>query len=397
MIIESLKIKNFKVYQNAEVKDLPNLCVFLGANGSGKSTLFDVFGFLSDALKENVTKALDDRGGYAEVHSRDAQGDIEIEIKFRNKAKEPIVTYKLSVGLDKNNRPIVSQEELSYRRGQWGRPYKFLNFQAGKGTAIINEEDFAKDKQDFEDKREEQELESPDILAIKGLGQFQRFKTISAFRRLLENWYVADFTIAKTKNTSSKAVVAAHLSSDGDNLSQVTKYMHDRYPEIFRIVLEKMRQRIPGINSVEAHKTTDNRIVLRFNDSHFKDPFLSQYVSDGTMKMFAYLILLHDPDPHPLVCIEEPENYLHHELLPELAEELRMYANKGGQVFVSSHAPDFVNALALDEVFWLVKTKGYTQIKRASDFANIKALVDAGDKLGELWRQGYFEGSGVKY
>jgi predicted ATPase len=272
-----------------------------------------------------------------------------------------------------------------------------LNFQAGKGTAIINEEDFAKDKQDFEDKREEQELESPDILAIKGLGQFQRFKTISAFRRLLENWYVADFTIAKTKNTSSKAVVAAHLSSDGDNLSQVTKYMHDRYPEIFRIVLEKMRQRIPGINSVEAHKTTDNRIVLRFNDSHFKDPFLSQYVSDGTMKMFAYLILLHDPDPHPLVCIEEPENYLHHELLPELAEELRMYANKGGQVFVSSHAPDFVNALALDEVFWLVKTKGYTQIKRASDFANIKALVDAGDKLGELWRQGYFEGSGVKY
>lgn len=47
MKIEKLKIKNFKVFADTEISDLPSMCVFLGANGSGKSTLFDVFGFLT--------------------------------------------------------------------------------------------------------------------------------------------------------------------------------------------------------------------------------------------------------------------------------------------------------------------------------------------------------------
>ena len=50
MKIEQLKIINYKVFKDIEIRDLPNMCVFLGANGSGKSTLFDVFGFLCFAV-----------------------------------------------------------------------------------------------------------------------------------------------------------------------------------------------------------------------------------------------------------------------------------------------------------------------------------------------------------
>lgn len=86
MRIERIKIKRFKVFNDAEVKDLPNMCVFLGANGSGKSALFDVFGFLSDSLRNNVRTAINKRGGFREVISRDQKGDIEFEIKFRNES-----------------------------------------------------------------------------------------------------------------------------------------------------------------------------------------------------------------------------------------------------------------------------------------------------------------------
>lgn len=114
------------------------------------------------------------------------------------------------------------------------------------------------------------------------------------------------------------------------------------------------------------------------------------------MKMFAYLMLLNDPKPHPLLCVEEPENYLHPELLAELAEEFREYANRGGQVFISTHSPDFLNALDPSEVFWLQKKDGYTSVIRASDDVAIKKLSSAGDKLGYLWLQGYFTGSSPK-
>jgi predicted ATPase len=399
MKIEKIRIKNFKVYQDTEIRDLPNMCVFLGANGAGKSTLFEVFGFLSDALKSNVKTALNKRGGYKEVYSRNGVGDIEIEIKFRNPdvdgKKQPLITYELSVCLGETNMPVVSKEVLSYRRGNRGRPYRFLEFTYGKGNAIVNESEFESAKQEFKEQREEQTLDSPDILAIKGLGQFQKFNAISSFRRLLENWYVSNFQIQAAQNIEDTGL-SEHLSTSGDNLAQVTKYIYENFPDTFQKILDKMKERVPGIDKVEATETIDGRIVLQFSDGSFKDPFISRFVSDGTIKMFAYLVLLNDPKPHPLLCIEEPENYLHPELLIELAEEFRDYANRGGQVFISSHSPDFVNALELDELFWLNKDKGFTSIKRASDDEAISSLFNDGDKLGYLWKQGYFIGSGPK-
>ena len=399
MKIEKIRIKNFKVYYDTQIKDLPNMCVFLGANGSGKSTLFEIFGFLSDALKNNVKTALNKRGGFKEVYSRNGSGDIEIEIKFRNaeieKKKQPLITYELSIGLGENNLPIITKEVLSYRRGNKGRPYRFLDFSNGRGNAIVNESEFENAKQEFREQREEQILDSPDILAIKGLGQFQKFKAINSFRRLLENWYVSNFQIQAAQNIEDTGL-SEHLSTSGDNLAQVTKYIYENYPERFKQILSKMQERVPGIDKVEATETIDGRIVLQFSDGSFKDPFISRFVSDGTIKMFAYLVLLYDPKPHPLLCIEEPENYLHHELLIELAEEFRNYANKGGQVFISSHSPDFVNALEVQELFWLKKEKGHTQILRASDDKTVKDLFAEGDKLGYLWKQSYFSGSGPK-
>ena len=137
----------------------------------------------------------------------------------------------------------------------------------------------------------------------------------------------------------------------------------------------------------------DGRLVLRFQDGSFKDPFIARYVSDGTIKMFAYLVLLYDPKPHSLLAVEEPENQLYPELLPELAEEFRDYARRGGQVFLSTHSPDFLNGVELDEIFWLVKQNGFATAKRASESDTLRSLVEEGDKPGTLWKQALFEGT----
>jgi predicted ATPase len=152
-----------------------------------------------------------------------------------------------------------------------------------------------------------------------------------------------------------------------------------------------MQRRVPGVSLVEPRKTEDGRLVLRFKDGSFRDPFIARHVSDGTIKMFAYLVLLHDPKPFPLLAIEEPENQLYPDLLPELAEEFRNYARRGGQVFISTHSPDFLNALTLDEIYCLCKKQGFTEIRRASDSENLRAMFEEGDLPGYLWRQNLFE------
>lgn len=387
MLIESLRIKNFRALRDVTLEEMPAMSVFVGPNGAGKSTLFDLFGFLHDALIHNVRQALALRGGYKEVVSRDQSGPIEIEIKFREK-DEPLVTYLLHVGL-RDGAPVVEREVLKYRRGQHGQPWKFLDFSFGEGEAVVNEEDYG--KHNVKERRDRQQLESPDILAIKGLGQFQRFKQVSAFRRLIEDWHVSDFHIADAR-PSQEAGHAEHLSRHGDNLPLVAQFLYERHPEIFKDVLARMSARVPGVTQVAAVSTEDGRIVLRFQDGSFRDPFIARYVSDGTIKMFAYLLLLHDPKPHPLLCIEEPENQLYPNLLMELAEEFRAYAERGGQVFVTTHSPDFLNGCHLDEVFWLEKKDGFTQVFRARDDKRLAKLVAAGDLAGALWKQGLFQG-----
>jgi predicted ATPase len=393
MRIESIRLHNFKAFRDVDLQGLPQFCVVVGANGSGKTTLFDVFGFLHDCLTGNVRQALDTRGRFREVLSRDCGEDtIVIEIQYRMEivGVDRLVTYRLEIG-ERDGAPIVMREALRYKRGCYGAPYYFLDFKEGEGYAIANEEDF--NKPDEELSREYQKLGSPDILAIKGLGQFERFKAANAFRRLIEAWHVSDFHINAARGRKEASGDSEHLSESGDNLPRVALYLYENHRPVFDRILETMFRRVPGVRRIEPRLMDDGYLTLRFQDGSFRTPFLDRYVSDGTIKMFAYLVLLHDPKPHPLLCVEEPENQLYPLLMAELAEEFRLYANRGGQVLVSTHSPDFLNACQLDEVLWLVKQDGYTQVRRAKDDPQIVAYMSDGDKMGSRWKQGFFEGA----
>ena len=391
MQIESIEIRNYRLFRNATLSDLPRLVVVVGANGSGKSTLFDVFSFLKEALTQNVAQAVARRGGFRELVSRGESGPIGITVKFRESGGR-LATYQLDIA-NEQGRPVVEREILKFRRGPYGKPWHFIDFSRGSGSAITNEAAYG--QEGVVEERKEHVLDDSSVLAIKGLGQFKEFRVVAEFRSLIENWHISDFHISDAR-PSADAGYAEHLSTRGDNVAQVAQYLYERHPDQFERVLKAMTQRVPGVSRVEARPTEDGRLVLRFKDGSFKDPFIARYVSDGTIKMFAYLVLLYDPKPHPLLAIEEPENQLYHDLLAELLEEFRDYARRGGQVFVSTHSPEFLNGATLKEIYWLVKQDGFTIVRRASNTEVLRNLVSEGDLLGSLWKQGLFEGAGPR-
>ena len=381
--IESIRIKNYRVFQDAVFNKLPRMSVFIGANGSGKSTFFDVFTFLKEALNENVAVAVARRGGFRELVSRDSTGPIELTIKFRESGGR-LASYQLII-TEADGRAVVDREVLSYRRGPHGWPWRFIDFQHGIGKAISNELEYG--QEGVSEKWEYHELNDSNTLAVKGLGQFRDFPVVSELRSIIEGWHISNFHIADAR-PSAEDGYAKHLSPRGDNLAQVAKYLYDNHPGCFDQILQAMSHRIPGISGLEAKPTIDGRLVLRFQDGSFRDPFTAHYVSDGTIKMFAYLVLLYDPNPHALLAIEEPENQLYHQHLPELAEEFRAYSKRRGQVFVSTHSTDFLNGVELDEIFCLFKKNGFTSIRRVSESETLTSLFETGDLSGALWRHG---------
>jgi predicted ATPase len=395
MRIETIRVKNFKALQDIHLTNLPGFCVFVGRNGSGKTTLFRVFAFLKKALETNIRIALQQEGGrlgFQEVVTRGHAGEnIEVEIQFRLEilGVNRLVTYELHIGFDvASGRPLIQREILRYKRGRYGAPFRYLDFSNGTGMVVTNEKDF--DEPDRELLREEQKLDSPDILAIKGLGQFEQFKAASEFRRLIENWHISDFHITSARGVKDEDA-SIHLSSSGDNLASVARHLYENERLTFDRILTKMRERVPGVADVEVRPTDDGRLLMRYRDGAFKDPFLDSNVSDGTIKMFSYLVLLEDSKPHPILCVEEPENQLYPDLMTVLAEEFAAYAQRGGQVFVSSHSPDFLNATPLESIFWLEKKDGCSAVHRASDKELLRRLVAEGDLPGWIWNQGLFE------
>ena len=389
MRIEQIEIRNYRVFRSVRLTRLSPMTVVIGANGSGKSTLFDVFSFLKDALSGNVATAVARRGGFRELVSRGEEGPVSITVKFRESGGR-LASYILEVSSE-GGAVFVSREILRYRRGRGsGRPWHFVDFSGGSGTAITNESVYG--EEGAVEEREEFRLDDPSVLAIKGLGQFREFRVVSEFRSLIENWHISNFHIADARPSVDEGY-AEHLSTRGDNVAQVAQYLYQHHPEQFDRVLEAMSSRVPGVTNVEAKSTEDGRLVLRFQDGSFEDPFIARYVSDGTIKMFAYMVLLHDPKPHPLLAVEEPENQLYPSLLGDLIEEFRDYGRRGGQVFVSTHSPDFLSGADLPEVYWLVKAHGFSTVRRAGDSDLLRRLVAEGDRPNELWRQRLFDGA----
>lgn len=402
MRIHSVRVKNFKTLRDVHMKDIPNFAVLIGANGTGKTTFIDVFGFLKDCLVNNVRTAVQKRAGFSQLVSRGQEsGSIEIELKVQldfETSKKRIVTYHIEIGQEAG-RPIIRREILKWRRGERGKPFHFIDFANGSGEAIAESFDaFAEAVAERELEREHQALDSPDILALKALGQFKRFDAASQLRELIEGWAVSDFHITDARKEPD-AAPAEHLSETGDNLALYAQFLKENHPEIFADLLQKMAARVPGVAEVTPEDTGDGRIALRFRDTAFEKGFIARTVSDGTIKMFAYLALLHDPSPHPLLCIEEPENQLYPTLLNILAEEFAAYTARRtntAQVFVTTHSPDFLGAVPLESIYWLHKENGFTTIQRAADDPQLVALVDQGDRPGWLWREGLFKGADPK-
>lgn len=425
--IEGLRIRNFralkdvtlgKLWSLQKADPLTPMTAVIGKNGVGKSTLFDAFGFLADCLKSGVEEACDlrSRGGFDRVRSQGQQGPIEFEVYYKEEGKARPITYEVSISIDSSNRPFVQKERLRQRRkGQkHGWPFSFLMLNEGKGLAWKGEKegkqidegkgqfdlfrymDSIKKGESREESKETEvvELEDKRKLGIATLGSLKQHPRISAFRRFIEGWYLSYFTPDAARGIPL-AGPQKHLNIHGDNLGNVVQFMEREQPRRFQTILDRIAAKIPGVGKIDTHKTPDGRLLLRFNDKGFKDPFYAQQMSDGTLKVFAYLLLIEDPTPLPFLCIEEPENGLYHKLLETLAREFREHATgqkRGVQIFITTHQPYFVDALEPEEVWVLEKgADGFAAIRRASDDETVKNMVAEGLHLGGLWYSDYLD------
>lgn len=408
-LIEGVKIQNFRSLRDLAMgrigtdpslrhaEPLTPLTVVIGKNGVGKSSIFDAFGFIADCMETDLEAACNarGRGGYDMLVSSGVVQPMSFTVYYRESHNDRPITYEISIGKEeKTGLPIVLSERLRQRAkssGGSGRPRSFLHLENGKGTVYVGDDALEGD----EDSKRNVEFDTHKLAIVSLAEQFSENPRIAQFKKFIQSWYLSYFT-PDSARIVPQAGIQKHLNLHGDNIANVVQFMERNHKAAFKRILEDISKKIPGIGTIEPYRDPiTNTLYLLFKDRGFAEPFTQRQMSDGTLKMFSYLLLLNDPEPAPFICIEEPENGLYHKLLETLAGEFRVHATgkkDRSQIFITTHQPYFVDALEPEEVWILEKgPNGFSTIRRASDDKVVKSMVAEGLPLGGLWYSDYLD------
>lgn len=376
MKIESLEIENFKSIAHINLKHLDMLAVFVGNNGAGKTAIFDTMRFIRECVvNRTISLPLNRRGGFNDLLRRNSETPV---IGFKlvvsgKKDPEHKFTYILRIE-QSDSTAYVGKEDLTETR-KVGRKYenfKIISYRAGKGYIA-------------DPKKEKRELQNTDI-ALGKLGEFSEYKLANAFRNYVANWYFADFFVNTMRDESLDLVDTSKLREDCRNLREVLMAMQQENSEAYKEVVKTMNLCIADIQNIGATKQ-GNKTHLQISDTHFKNPFSELSVSDGTLKLLAYITLLAQSEKISFLMVEHPETHIYSETLSILFELFEAAAFEGLQTFLSMHSPDFIKNTDSEGVVIVARKNGITN---ATKMVSNKLLQKYVSSVGivEAWRDG---------
>lgn len=153
-------------------------------------------------------------------------------------------------------------------------------------------------------------------------------------------------------------------------------------------VLHDVYDEFQGFELIADHNT----LSLFFREKGRSKPTLPARLSDGSLRFLMLAAILLDPDPPPLICIDEPELGLHPDLILALSRMLKRAAERT-QVIVTTHSPILLDAFSEQPEVVLVveKREGKSSIKRLDAKKLAHWLKDY--SLGNTWLRGAIGGT----
>ncbi len=393
-------IKMGQTVTESNEKPLDNMVAVIGSCGTGKSSLADVFAFITDCLDSDAETACDanGRGGYSQLISQGTHDGMHFELYCRESSNSSPISYELTIGVDENGRPCVKSERLSQQENKTGRMLVFMNLAYGKGFACegtdggIDEITGEVSGENGKGKRTDVALSNTRRLGIAVLGAMKQYTRIAGFLGFMRSCHLCCFSPDSARQIQI-AAPSPYLNRTGSNLNSVAQYMLRENREQFMEVLADIQTKIPNIVKIEPEKMPNGQMELKFYQRGFSEPFYSNRVSDGILRLFACYLLLHECNLRQILVIEEPENGLYHQDLGDLAAEFAKSAGTGfsKQIFVTTHSPFFVNTLKPGQVWVLEKGEdGFSALKRSCDYRHADGMTAEGVLLGDLWHSGFF-------
>ncbi|MDB9315275.1 AAA family ATPase [Spirulina sp. CS-785/01] len=411
-IITSIGTKNYKNLTD-HIK-FKNLNIFIGSNGSGKSNLINCLKFLknacttlTDPVREvsGLQDAISQLGGSKILDNTVVSpAHISFEYEFLQLTQLPDnqpVKLFLKILIDKLSiTSTLTEEHLSCDKGQ-ERPffyYKFHENEVGKGLISIYDE--------IQQKTHFEKLDNipNNILGINSIPDLledtyftPKNTTVYEVRReildVIGNWqfYNANnMDLNQIRNAEPKMGRSdIYLSSSGENLSLVLDNLIQQSIDFEESINEAIKAILPNTRKIRTNRIGQYSLTIEWYFEGINEPFYLREMSDGTVRMLCWAVVLHSPKLPSLIVIDEPELGLHVAWMRVLATWIKKASLKT-QVFVTTHSPDLLDHLTdcLDNVICFSSQDKIHFSTHQLSPELLQDKLEEGWELGDLYRVG---------
>jgi len=381
--MRSVRIQGYRPFRDFSAR-LGPIEVLVGANGSGKSSLFEFLRFLRDGLYDDIPpEVVSGSIGQQVFHlpgSEKFWWSVEVDfsqrfpIRYQGQVMGPV------------GRTHVSFERVVTAPPEGTKPYLFMNVKERQGLI--------QDEASKRLKPQDVLLPRPNQLALS-IATNPALVTLYNLREYMRGWrFYSSFNIANHKIRKSVPTEQQPvLHEDAGNLSALLHYLYTEHQAIFDELQTHIRSAVPGFRALRVKARGGPGEVIAFWQEEGVEGDLSLAdLSDGILRLICWMVLCLQPDPPPLVCIDEPDQGVHPRTLPVLAG-LCEEASERTQLLLATHSSYFLTQFDISRIAVLRKENGEAKFLKPQDSkALTEILKDFGpDEIEVLHRSDELE------
>jgi predicted ATPase len=390
-ILRSIKPSNLLSFgPETPALELEALNVFIGPNGSGKSNLIEALALMratpvppQTMLSGDVRGVLRRGGGAQEWIWQGAKDEpATIELVINNpKGKQPL-RHLFGFLADQQGFRLYDEKVEDEAPDDAIEPNSYYHFRRGK-TPVVNTR--------TEKNKKLREMNS-ELSILAQLREPELYPEITYLATTYEKWPIyREWTFGRNtvfREPQRADVRNDRLEEDFSNLGLFLSRLR-KTPKAKTAITEGLQDLYEGVTDFELI-VQGGTVQVFFSEGDFSIP--ATRLSDGTLRYLCLMAILYDPQPPPLICIEEPELGLHPDILPKLADHL-VKASTRTQLIVTTHSDILVDAMTErpEGVVVCEKHGGKTEMRRLKKEDLTQWLERY--RLGELWTRGHIGGT----
>ncbi|GBE90909.1 AAA family ATPase [Nostoc cycadae] len=377
-MLSKLRIQHYKSLFDTEV-NLEPLTVFIGPNGSGKSNICEALYVLSDFLQKLISDT-----NYSEAVSLFSQSLIGVNINSQNQnikskfwhGEQDYLLLKVNTHLGRKNKEF--DYDLSI----------YIDYP--QRTVSISSEDY------YDNPNRTTNKYTQEIRNFLVSNQYLNSDIAKALRKVS----IYDFApISLSNNVPSTGGMDKTGQGVVDALADILLSNRKSFDELE----ERLTRLVPNIQRISLLRREDRTFLLELIDRYSEHHIPASDISDGTLRILAFLTALYQENTPSIICFEEIENGVHPWLLHKMMELLQIISTEGitgkpVQVLITTHSPVLLNYVEPHQVRAVeLDTEGKTQIHSLPvDSERFQKALEAYDgALGELWFTNVFGGNPV--